>query len=268
MNYIEKYADPKWVFNTAQQTTKTVDEYLKFVQSSFNTDSVDFKDIVKQLDAISQSSLILSRLQRGELERIKLAKKLRKQLKEIKILEDFDKYNKFDKLDNLNLDSSGLKEAYRVSEEIIKDIRVARNWIDSYKAYERLSENISKNSSASIKPQELRNQLTLLGKSILGRAIELTPMDTGTLRKSGVLLEFSDYIIVAFTAPYAVYVHENLEIMHPIHPGYNCGGRAKFLEIALQEFFPEATVLVNHLGLGAVAVKITLNDLINSMGIR
>ena len=70
-----------------------------------------------------------------------------------------------------------------------------------------------------------------------------------------------DYIIVTFTAPYASYVHENLEIAHPHHGGRNCGGRAKFLEIALQEFFPNKTVWTEILGHEGIYVKIEMNDL-------
>jgi hypothetical protein len=42
-------------------------------------------------------------------------------------------------------------------------------------------------------------------------------------------------VSVVYTAPYAVYVHENLEIEHPQHGERNCGGQAKFLEQPLRE---------------------------------
>lgn len=42
-------------------------------------------------------------------------------------------------------------------------------------------------------------------------------------------------VTVGYSAPYAIYVHENLEIDHPAHDGYNCGGQAKFLEIPMKE---------------------------------
>lgn len=38
---------------------------------------------------------------------------------------------------------------------------------------------------------------------------------------------------VGFAAPYAVYVHENLGISHPIHNARDCGGEAKFLQNAV-----------------------------------
>ena len=41
---------------------------------------------------------------------------------------------------------------------------------------------------------------------------------------------------VVYTAPYAVYVHEDLEMNHPIHAGgRDCGGEAKFLERPMRE---------------------------------
>ena len=109
----------------------------------------------------------------------------------------------------------------------------------------------------------LHSELITLGKSILGRAIELTPMKTGTLRKSGVMFDFGTYIIIAFTAPYASYVHENLSISHPIHASNpNCGGRAKFLEIALQEFFPDRHVWTEIHGYNGVMCKISINPIL------
>lgn len=110
--------------------------------------------------------------------------------------------------------------------------------------------------------QGLHTELLALGKTILGRAVELCPMKTGTLRKSGILLDFGTYVIISFTAPYATYVHENMEIAHPIHDGRDCGGRAKFLEIAVQEVFPDRQVWVEHLGTNDVSVKISINPLL------
>lgn len=48
---------------------------------------------------------------------------------------------------------------------------------------------------------------------------------------------------VGYRAPYAIYVHENMEIDHPVHVGRdgtvrNCGGQAKFLEIPAREMIP------------------------------
>lgn len=228
-----------------KKITQPVDSYLKFVQQSFNTGDTSFLDIVKQLDAFAKSKQTYS----GE------AANLRDKLNTITILKDPSKYKKFDKLGNFDLGSSGLREVYKVSNDIIKDINVARDWITSYKRFNTLT------SAFSL--QGLHSELLRLGQSILGRAVELCPMDTGTLRKSGVLLDFGTYIVIAFTAPYATYVHENMEIAHPNHSSNpNCGGRAKFLEVALQEFFPNRQVWTEIHGYNGVMCKISINPLL------
>lgn len=48
---------------------------------------------------------------------------------------------------------------------------------------------------------------------------------------------------VGYRAPYAIYVHENLEIDHPIHVDgsgstRDCHGQAKFLEIPARQMLP------------------------------
>ena len=228
-----------------KKITQPVDTYLKFVQQSFNTGDVKFLDILKQLDAFAKSKQTYSNE----------AANLRDRLDTIQILKDFSKYKKFDKLGNFGLTNAGLRETYRVADDIIRDIDIARDWLTSYKKFSMLT------SARSL--QGLHSELIKLGQSILGRAVELTPMKTGTLRQSGVLFDFGTYIIIAFTAPYATYVHENMEIAHPHHTSNpNCGGRAKFLEIALQEFFPDRQVWTEIHGYNGVMCKISINPLL------
>ena len=228
-----------------KKITQPVDTYLKFVQESFNTGDVSFLNILKQLDAFAKSKQTYSNE----------AANLRDRLDTIQILKDFSKYKKFDKLGNFGLTNAGLRETYRVADEIIKDIDVARDWLASYKRFSMLTNALSL--------QGLHSELIKLGQSILGRAVELTPMKTGTLRQSGVLFDFGTYIIIAFTAPYATYVHENMNISHPHHTSNpNCGGRAKFLEIALQEFFPDRQVWTEIHGYNGVMCKISINPLL------
>ena len=50
--------------------------------------------------------------------------------------------------------------------------------------------------------------------------------------------------MVGYRAPYAIYVHENMEIDHPLHVNSdrtvrNCGGQAKFLEQPAREMIPK-----------------------------
>ena len=193
-----------------KNTTRPLDDYLKFVQQTFNTNDVSFNDIIKQLENIAKTD-------------------------SVNYTEAIDLKNRLDLI------------------PILKDINTARNWI---RDYQRFSSLLSK-----VGIQGLHTELLVLGKTILGRAVELCPMKTGTLRKSGILLDFGTYIVISFTAPYATYVHENMEIAHPIHGDRDCGGRAKFLEIAVQEVFPDRQVWVEHLGTNDVSVKISINPL-------
>ena len=227
----------------AKNTTRPLDEYLKFVQQTFNTNDVSFNDIIKQLENIAKTDSA----------NYTEAIDLKNRLDLIPILKDINKYKKFDKLGDFDFSDRGLRQVYKVSDDIIKDINTARNWIRDYKRFSSLLGKVG--------IQGLHTELLVLGKTILGRAVELCPMKTGTLRKSGILLDFGTYIIIAFTAPYATYVHENMEIAHPIHGGRDCGGRAKFLEIAVQEVFPDRQVWVEHLGTNDVSVKISINPL-------
>lgn len=228
----------------AKNTTRPLDEYLKFVQQSFNTNDVSFNDIIKQLENIAKTDSV----------NYTEAIDLKNRLDLIPILKDINKYKKFDKLGDFDFSDRGLRQVYKVSDDIIKDINTARNWIRDYKRFSSLLNKVG--------IQGLHIELLALGKTILGRAVELCPMKTGTLRKSGILLDFGTYIIIAFTAPYATYVHENLSISHPIHGDRDCGGRAKFLEIAVQEVFPDRQVWVEHLGTNDVSVKISINPLL------
>ena len=229
----------------AKNTTRPLDEYLKFVQQSFNTNDVSFNDIIKQLEYIAKTDSV----------NYAEAVDLKNRLDLIHILKDINKYKKFDKLGDFDFSDRGLRQVYKVSDDIIKDINTARNWI---RDYQRFSSLLSK-----VGMQGLHTELLALGKTILGRAVELCPIKTGTLRKSGILLDFGTYIIISFTAPYATYVHENMEIAHPNHSSNpDCGGRAKFLEIAVQEVFPDRQVWVEHLGTNDVSVKISINPLL------
>lgn len=213
-----------------------IDEYLKFIQSSFNTQDVSFKRLIRELDAYGKTLQRDREIMNTGLDALILAKGLQKQT----IIVDFDTYEKkFDKLADFDLDNTSV--AYKVADEIINDIRNARTWLDSYERW-----------SSLIEQEDSHERLILLGKSILGKAVELAPKDTGLLRSSGVLVDMGTYIVIAFTAPYAGYVHENMDSSHAV-------GRAKFLELAVQEFFPNRRVWVEQEGYNGVQVIISLN---------
>lgn len=70
---------------------------------------------------------------------------------------------------------------------------------------------------------------------LYGAAQQLVPADTGDLKRSAkVTLVNTNQSVsawVTYGVPYAVFVHENLRISHPVHKdGRDCGGQAKYLE--------------------------------------
>lgn len=239
--------------NISKQVTKPVDEYLKFVQQSFNTSDFKFTQALRELEAFNKNSAKSKEVDRA----LEIAEDLIGAADHVDIIKDDQKYKKFDKLGTFGFDKAGLLETYQLAEDIIIDVKTARDWLDSYKEFKKRS--LTANTASY---EATHEELIILGKSILGRAVEMTPIKTGFLRESGSLFDFGNYIIIAFTAPYASYVHENLSIAHPIHAdNHNCYGRAKFLEIALQEFFPDRSVWIETEGFSGVSVKIAMNPL-------
>lgn len=296
-----------------------VDQYLKFVQQSFNTGGPGFTDIVDALNIAadyieplikqhehnnkitkpqpwdsytsgvgygqqastqafggstvysggstggSQTSTVY---QEGQ-QLINKANSLKNMVPSIKIISDPDKYNKFDHLaDAINssdmFSRGGVTDIYKIQDDILDDIYVARDWLKSFQGYQRQLGGFLK-SSGSVDVPSLQKELFRLGQSILGRAEELAPYKTGELRRSGVLMvaDGGNQIIIGFVAPYATYVHENLEIKHPYHKSNpDCGGQAKFLEKALQEFFPDRSVWTDIMGVSGVSATISINPLL------
>ena len=200
---------------------------------------------------------------------INKANSLKNMVPSIKIISDPDKYNKFDHLaDAINssdiFSKTGVTDIYKIQDDILDDIYVARDWLKSFQDYQRQLSMFLK-SSGSVDISSLQKELFRLGQSILGRAEELTPYKTGELRRSGVLMvaDGGNQIIIGFVAPYATYVHENLEIKHPYHKSNpDCGGQAKFLEKALQEFFPDRSVWTDIMGVSGVSATISINPLL------
>jgi hypothetical protein len=83
----------------------------------------------------------------------------------------------------------------------------------------------------------ITEELTDIGQDILTRSTSYVPVDTGFLRDSGSsVVEVTPSkirTVVRYTAPYAIYVHENLNAHHNV-------GQAKFLERAGKEVLQEA----------------------------
>ena len=87
-------------------------------------------------------------------------------------------------------------------------------------------------------------------ENVMIPSLDEVPVHTGTLRATGqnILIQTPHTITCEVgygseAAPYALYVHENLAIHHPIHIDekgeiYNCGGKAKFLEDPVNAAIP------------------------------
>jgi len=169
---------------------------------------------------------------------------LESERKGLRVTSDRDLFKRFDKLSGeLDFDEDNVAGVYRVTRDLIADIDNTREWLKKYNNYLKRHKN---EDTPEIKHEKLIN----LGKAILARAVELCPTVNGNLRRSGTLIDSGSYIVILFTAPYATYVHENMNSRHPI-------GRAKFLELALQEFMPDRKVWIEMHGQNAVYARIT-----------
>ena len=191
--------------NRPVEALNLADEYLKFLQKNFNVKD-SYKGIVKNVNELVKSQNFDSNIKED-------INRLKTKINDIKLVDS--NYNLFDKY-AIALDKGGFAEVYRESEAIIKEINKARNWLKSYKKLLLRLEMFKKQNKVA---EEIitHEELLALGQAILGRALELTPVDTGTLRKSAFILDGGDYILIGYSAPYAMYVHENLNIKHPHH---------------------------------------------------
>lgn len=220
----------------------------KFTQLNITGDIRDYIESIEQFLDISSDrvSSIQSDVYNRETEARQQAEKLIAQ-KEL-LLNVFDpyKYSRFEELGDIQLDNGVTGKALKACGLLIHELNVCRNWLESYR---ELADKIKELNIGN-----LHDELVVLGKSILGRAIELCPYKTGALRDSGRLYDFGDYIVITFNASYASYVHEIMEYHHE-------NGQAKFLEQAAQEFFPNDTIWVNVEGYEGVKIVISVNPL-------
>lgn len=211
-----------------------LDDYLDFVQDNFNVNDVSFHDIARTLDELSKRLAIDDKQTKRDLD------KLKDTVVDLKVIQDKELFNRFEEITG-NFDIFKTDKIYGVTKDLIFDLENARDWLGEYN---RFISNININSM---------DKLVALGKAILARAVELCPFRTGLLRSSGTLLIYKDYIVIAFQAPYATYVHENLEV------SYKYGG-AKFLERALQEFLPDKKTWIEIKDQDMVYAKITASN--------
>lgn len=161
-------------------------------------------------------------------------------------------FNKFDSLD-LNPNSlSDFKKVYKVSRELVHDIKQSKAWakkvdylIKTAKVRQKQNNKFIAKASKSpktTKPKNLlsMNELITIGKAILGRSTELCPIHTGFLRSSGRLYIGVNDIRIIYEAPYATYVHDNPNLTHAV-------GEDHFLAKAAQEVLKDTAIWVEHL---------------------
>lgn len=92
-------------------------------------------------------------------------------------------------------------------------------------------DSLEKGLNAALKKVGSVNEKALkdIALDLLGKAVEIAPLDTGDLRGSGSVKTENDTAIVGFEEPYAVRQHEHVEYEHPQ------GGEAKYLEKPFRE---------------------------------
>lgn len=156
-----------------------------------------------------------------------------------------------DKLNTVDLSGSGdyFKKLIKVTQELAYDIKKAKGW---KKEVEDLVNQAELNYKAKIRQEQravtnaqkeyLRNQhiltieqLEIIGKAILGLAVEYCPIETGRLRNSGKLYVSNQSIRIIFECEYAAYVHDNPNAQHPV-------GRYHYLVDAAQDILPKISV--------------------------
>ena len=164
------------------------------------------------------------------------------------IYDSFNKYtdkallDKFNTYDFSGLKADGFKKMIKASKELVYDVKQYKAWIKEVEDIIKKLDLKYKGKIKTTKHMINMRDLERLGQAILGRAIELCPVETGFLRTSGTLYVFSDFIRIIFECPYSSYVHENVNAIHPY-------GQAKFLETAVQEMLPNTSVWVEQTGM-------------------
>lgn len=150
-----------------------------------------------------------------------------------------DKFNSY----HFTYNPDGIRKIKTVTLELISDLKKAKAWEKEIKDIidkaEKEQLRLLKSGRTLKQNEHLISieELERLGTAILGRAVELCPIETGFLRRSGKLYVYNDYIRIIFECPYSLYVHENMNTTHAF-------GQAKFLETAAQEMLRNTSVWV------------------------
>ena len=99
---------------------------------------------------------------------------------------------------------------------------------------------LESNFNKLLKIMDTVNQKALKDDALdlLGKAVNLAPVDSGDLRGSGSVKFEDNTVTIGFEEPYAVKQHEHTEYKHPE------GGQAKYLE---QPFRENIDKYINHI---------------------
>lgn len=223
-------------------------QFIDILINAFNTTEYSgIETIVDSLKRIYTNELSLAALDENNTRRARmLAGKLIKLADNSKIIVNYQNFdNQFNKLGNLGFDN--INEVYNLVDNLIYKVNGTIDWLSMYSELINTMINLG-----SYKQQHIA--LVKLAKVILAEANQLCPIDTGNLRKSGVVIDQGDKVIVAYTIDYATYVHEDLNARHKI-------GQAKFLEIAAQRVLGPRAIWTEHLGFGGVMIVLSLNNM-------
>lgn len=158
--------------------------------------------------------------------------------------------DKFETVD-LNLTSGSsdeFKKLIKVTNELITDIKKVKAWAKSVEKIVNSAKiqhrglGVSPSLQVEKSPWLLTiEELTDIGKAILGRSTELCPIETGFLRSSGKVYVSSIDIRIIYECPYAAYVHDNPNAQHAV-------GTDHFLQKAAQEILPKIAVWTESTG--------------------
>ena len=160
--------------------------------------------------------------------------------------------NKFEKID-LSGENSSFEKLIKATNELIYDIHKIKAWRKQVESlvqraeleYKRKTKQIAqgKYTKEQFNKEYILtvDELEAIAEAILGLAIEYCPIRTGFLRSSGKVYINSNYARIIFEAPYAAYVHDNVNAFHPI-------GRDHFLEQAAQDILPTISVWTEQTG--------------------
>ncbi|WIV13203.1 hypothetical protein [Proteiniborus sp. MB09-C3] len=222
----------------ASDIKRGTDTIFDVIQKNFNIEDTGYKSMIAELESLA--AILKTNQDKNNTIRVREVEELLRNKGQAQLIEDKQMFNRIvDISKNINLEQGKLKQVIRMADDLIFDIKNTRDWLNKYQSIMKRGYYTS------------QDKLELLGKAILGRAIELCPIDTGLLRTSGSLLIGNGFIVIVFTAPYASYVHENMAVYHPV-------GQAKFLELALSEFIPNKTTWVETHGKNIVYARIDL----------